>query len=242
MGYTRAANRYPVFLRTLLTVMFLFVSSAIAIADTIYLKNGRSIDGFIKKEDEDGIELDIGFGTIKFRPSQIERIYKSTSEESDVLRQEWEKNKAASEKRAQEEKARKALEPKKIELTREQGHIIVDAILNKDVKATLLLDTGASLVVLSNSVAKKLGIEARVDDKANVELILADGRKMGAKYAVLKNISVQGVEAEDVPVAFMSEDMEGAAYKDGLLGMSFLNRFNFKVDQKNNKLILERLQ
>jgi predicted aspartyl protease len=38
----------------------------------------------------------------------------------------------------------------------------------------------------------------------------------------------------------LTEDAD-VSMKDGLLGMSFLKRFNFGIDLKNTKLTLERL-
>jgi predicted aspartyl protease len=53
-------------------------------------------------------------------------------------------------------------------------------------------------------------------------------------------VKVENVEAEDVPAAVLTEAITRPGYEDGLLGMSFLNRFTFKVDYNSGKLILER--
>jgi predicted aspartyl protease len=72
-----------------------------------------------------------------------------------------------------------------------------------------------------------------------VELIVADGRKIHARYVVLDSVSVQGVEARKVEAAVLSEDRD-PNMKDGLLGMSFLKRFKFNIDLQNTKLSLEK--
>jgi len=204
-------------------------------ADTIYLKNGREIEGFAKNEDSNAVEVDIGFGTVKLRWDEVERIEKSSLEESSALREKWQRKK---ERDARE----REYGPQQINVAREQGHIIVDAVLNKKVTATLLMDTGASYVVVSQDIWKKLGGSGAANETI-LPMQLADGRKVNARLSTLDSISVQGVEARDVPVAILSEEATGSiGFKDGLLGMSFLNRFNFKVDQKNNKLILEKLE
>jgi len=92
---------------------------------------------------------------------------------------------------------------------------------------------------LSNNIAKKLGIDNNKQE--TVRLKLADGRQIDAKYVVLESIGVQDVEAKNIGAAVLLEDVGDAEFKDGVLGMSFLSKFNFKVDQKNKKLILERL-
>jgi clan AA aspartic protease (TIGR02281 family) len=96
-------------------------------------------------------------------------------------------------------------------------------------------------VLLSREIGRQLGLGAK-RYKQNVELQLADGRKIKADYVVLESLSVQGVEASDVAAAILSEDIGDISYKDGLLGMSFLKNFSFKIDQKNSKLILEKMQ
>ena len=116
--------------------------------------------------------------------------------------------------------------------------------MNRKVKANLVLDTGASVVVLSSKVAVSLGMDvyapaAKADDAA--EFVLADGRKIGAKRIILDNVDVQGSEAHKVEAAVLPEQENNIIVCDGLLGMSFLKNFSFKIDQKNNRLTLEKL-
>lgn len=217
--------------------LFLFWLIREVNADIVYLKNGRSIEGLLKEEDEQGIELDVGFGTIKFSKNQIARIEKSSTDESLALKQQWQRHKLELE----EERLKRELAPKQIEVYPEHGHIMVNAVLNRRVAVSLLLDTGASLVVLPNNIAKKLGINTN-EKEARVELQLADGRKVNASYVLLETIKVQDVEAKNVDAAVLLDDVSEIGFKDGLLGMSFLNRFNFKVDQKSKRLILERVE
>jgi predicted aspartyl protease len=74
-----------------------------------------------------------------------------------------------------------------------------------------------------------------------VELIMADGRKTEAKMVILESVSVQDSEIKNIEAAVLPEKDSAAVPEDGLLGMSFLKKFNFKIDQKNDKLILEKL-
>jgi clan AA aspartic protease (TIGR02281 family) len=206
-------------------------------ADTIYLKNGRSLEGFIKNEDADRVELDVGFGSVKFRRQEIERIYKSTPEESSQIYEKWEKKKQEAQQRRQLQE----YAPKYIQIQPNKGHIVVDALLNKKVYAQLFLDTGASVVVLSSKIGEDLGLDIG-NIKDVIILELADGRKIEAKFINLENVSVEEVETENVTAAILPADADISSFKDGLLGMSFLERFNFQVDQENQKLILEKLK
>jgi len=224
-----------------LTLLFLFIFILESDADTIYLKNGRSIEGIIKSEDEDSIKLDIGIGTVGFKKSEIERITRSSEDESEQLRQNWERRRQETERKLEEEAKMREQQPKRVEVSQEKGHIFVNALLNKKVSVQLLMDTGASAIVLTHKIGEQLGINTDNRKKDIVKLQLADGRKIDAKYISLKSVTVQGVEATNVDAAVLLDDVGDNNFKDGVLGMSFLNKFNFKVDQNNKQLILEKV-
>jgi clan AA aspartic protease (TIGR02281 family) len=231
--------------RIILLILFFLVGFIPeSAADTVYLKNGRSIEGLIAKETEEKVELDVGFGTVTFRMGEIEKIDRSDSSEAKKLLKKWDRERKIEkvrQKKVKEEKAaareKKRLLPKKVPFTQEGDSIMVEALLNKKLKVNLVLDTGASTVLLSNKITKKLRIKS--NQGSSVQVQMADGRKVDAKYIVLDSVSVKGVEAEDVGAVVFSDDVKMESY-DGLLGMSFLNKFNFQIDTENNKLILER--
>ncbi len=70
---------------------------------------------------------------------------------------------------------------------------------------------------------------------------LADGRRTAAKVIILESVRIQDVEVNKVMAAVMLEDISDPSLRDGLLGMSFLNRFNLKMDLKNMKITLEKI-
>lgn len=226
----------------LLILVFVFVCFAALNADTLYLKNGRSIEGLIKNEDTDAniIELEVCAGTVKFKKSEIERIEKSTPEESSAIRQKWERQKKEAQDRIFRQQLEEERRPKKIEFSQDKPFIILDVTLNKKVEASLVLDTGSSVILLRKNIAEKLGIDLE-KVKTDAKLILADGRQVNAKNIILESVKAQGVEAKNVEATIILDEVEDLGFGDGLLGMSFLKRFNFKVDQKNKKLILEKL-
>lgn len=229
------------------TVIFLVVSLVAAVpdlyADIIYLKNGNKIEAFIRKEDDSTIECDVGFGIVKFRRGEVEQVYRSTPEESAALKRKWEEKKI--ENRKKEEQVRQAMEaaPKNAQVFQENGQMMVEAIVNKKVSVTLVLDTGATFVLLSHQAAEKLGIKTSgtIDKKDIVQCILADGSKISARHVVLETLSVKGAEARNVDAAVLLSDIDDPKLKDGLLGMSFLKNFSFKIDVKNKTLVLEKL-
>jgi len=225
-----------------LTSIFLFSFILCLNADTLYLKNGRSIEGLIKAEDDQGVDLDVGFGTVRFSRGQIERIERVSSGEADSIRQKWEEKKQKALDKEKEEQLKKELEPKQIDVQQQSGHVVVEVLINKKIKASLILDTGATYMVLTHAMAQKIDLDIDERIGKDIEMVLADGRKAKAKYMILDTVSAQGVEAKNVAAAVLPSDVADAKFKDGLLGMSFLKNFVFKVDQKNNKLVLEKAQ
>jgi len=243
-------------------LIFLFPISLI-FADTLYLKNGRNLEGIIKSEAGDHVELDVGFGTVTFDKAAIERMHKSSGTEISEIRNKWEINKARSEiiraraeeerqksitdwkerkaKEELEERKRKEYSPKEVSVQKEFGHMVVDAFINKKVMATLVVDTGASIVLLTEEIAKKLGIDLERDG-APIQMQVADGRKVDARYVVLDYVKVNDAVAENVEAAVLKDNEQKLTYKDGLLGMSFLRKFNFKFDYEKDKLILEKIK
>lgn len=233
-----------------LSAAFVFLLFSNLFADTLYFDNGQKIDGLIKKEDVDAVELEICLGgVVEFKKSEIERIERFTPEEADALRQKWLKQKSEDDGMRAKQKALEPPKPppKKIQpktpgaLFTEKGQsIMLDAVLNKDVPANLVLDTGATFIILKKEMAERLGISLE-DAKLDAILIMADGRRVSAKYIQLDSVRVGDVEAQRVGAAIMTENSASAGFADGLLGMSFLKRFNFKIDYNNQKLILEKL-
>ncbi|MFA6384322.1 MAG: retropepsin-like aspartic protease, partial [Candidatus Omnitrophota bacterium] len=128
----------------------------------------------------------------------------------------------------------------------ESGHMIASARLNRIATAQLLVDTGASVVVLSRSMGEKLGLVTAVETPDNkkidrIQLTVADGRKVEAKYVLLDSVMVQDAEASQVEAAVLLDDKATVLY-DGVLGMSFLKRFNVGFNNKENKLVLQKLK
>jgi clan AA aspartic protease (TIGR02281 family) len=236
-----------------IAIMAFFLLNALphAGADVVYLKNGRQLNGIIAEENEEYVELMVGFGSIKFYRAEIERLERSSQEEKERIEQIWEDErirqavddaKLAQEAKVQEEtlprKEEKA-SPKIVEVMRKGGHIFVNALLNKTVNAKLLVDTGASLVVLSPKVAGELNID--LTNSANdIKMILADGTEVPAKLIKLDAVSVEEAAVQGIDAVVIYKENAFAGF-DGVLGMSFLRLFKFAVNVEQNKLTLEKL-
>jgi len=99
--------------------------------------------------------------------------------------------------------------------------------------ARLVLDTGAAFVTVSQSFAKKVGI----DTGRGTEVLLATASSLKqGRLTTVKRIELQGLRAENVEVVVLDE--MPAAVKDGLLGMSFLGRFRLAIDRSAGKVTI----
>lgn len=257
-----------IFLVVITGLLLLAAPDVTAWADTIYLKNGGAIEGIINKENDDSVELSVGFGTVTIKKGDIKSIAKSTDEERDALKQKWnqesiklksqekeltkerEKRLAEYERSAAEEAAKNKSGPadenvKEVNIANDpySKSIIVETVLNDNVNAVLVVDTGASLILLSKKKGEELGIELDPKDKNEItELHLAGGRTVNGRTVILKSVKIQDVEEKNVQAAILLEDVKDLGARDGLLGRSFLSRFSMKLDLKNMKMSLEKLK
>ena len=101
-------------------------------------------------------------------------------------------------------------------------------------KVSLLVDTGASFVVLPASLKSPLGYDGVKLTKRT--LSTAAGPVEG-EMAVLRTVAVGKALVKDVAVAFVDDELLGLP---GLLGMSFLKRFVTVIDDDRNEVTLER--
>lgn len=96
----------------------------------------------------------------------------------------------------------------------------------------LMLDTGASTVVLPASAIPGLGFRPRDLTDGMVETA---GGKVPAKSGRLASITIGQAVVRDVAVTFVADDKIGEA---ALLGMSFLDRFQVTIDDAASRIIL----
>ena len=95
----------------------------------------------------------------------------------------------------------------------------------KRIEATMLLDTGASIVTLHRNIAEKLKIA--FTQKAYLQL--AGGQQIAADIARLGYVSVGPNKKKDVLASVIDHNIPSADY-DGLLGMNFLRNLRYEVD------------
>jgi len=114
------------------------------------------------------------------------------------------------------------------------GHT-VQATINGKATGRFVVDTGAAVVTMSALFADKLGLEWDPEQDA-VELVLANGERVEGSAVLLDKVAVGGVSSRGVRAVVLEHPP--AEEIDGLLGMSFLGRFQVKMEPGNNRLTL----
>ena len=103
---------------------------------------------------------------------------------------------------------------------------------NAEIGTSLLVDTGATTLVLPQSMIGTLGF---VPGSLQSGMSQTAAGTVTTKTGMLKSVRVGDVVAENVMVSFIPDNKLNGAR---LLGMSFLNRFRFSLDDGNNELVL----
>jgi aspartyl protease family protein len=123
-----------------------------------------------------------------------------------------------------------------IKTTRRGPHHHVEAVLSGPngypYTLSLLIDTGATTVVLPASLSSGMGFHR--EDLQDGWTQTANGR-VPIKHGILASVKIGDATAENVEVSFIADELLGA---QKILGMSFLRNFRMSLDDKNNELIL----
>jgi clan AA aspartic protease (TIGR02281 family) len=98
---------------------------------------------------------------------------------------------------------------------------------NATVDAWLLLDTGATVTVISTALADRLGIRAASTEGRPAQL--ADGRVVETARVRVDSLAVGPKQKHNAEVAIMPSGGPSMGF-DGLLGMNFLGDFRYHVD------------
>jgi len=113
----------------------------------------------------------------------------------------------------------------------EDNRILVPVTLNNngiEVGVHLLLDTGASQIVLHREVAAKLNVTALTKGRAQV----AGGRNIYVETGQISSFKVGPFEMPEATVLIINHEGDAVSYS-GLLGMNFLKNVPYTIDYKN---------
>lgn len=114
------------------------------------------------------------------------------------------------------------------------GQVVTVAVSINGVPGRFVLDTGATFVALKKSFAQRAKVE--VDESSLLKLHTANGITE-ARRGHAKSVALKKLAAQDVAVVVQTDDRATYGDKiDGLLGMSFLSRFDMTLDGKSVRL------
>jgi aspartyl protease family protein len=123
--------------------------------------------------------------------------------------------------------------------TSPQGnHFTVSVSLSGDGRVwqtlDMVIDTGADLVVLPESLIDQLGLS---DSKFTIGKMQTANGMVDAKVGLLQEMRIAGETIENVEVAFIADPLLG---ENKLLGMSVLGRYQVNIDDKAHLVTLIR--
>jgi clan AA aspartic protease (TIGR02281 family) len=126
-----------------------------------------------------------------------------------------------------------------VSLTKIGGSLVVRAMLNQERSAQLIVDTGASMTVLSTQAAIDLGILGTTDNE--LLIVHTAGGPVQVNMNYLPSLTVGTAQVTKVPVVI--HDLPDIPEQiEGLLGMSFLKHFLVTLDAEHGRLILRPKQ
>lgn len=117
-----------------------------------------------------------------------------------------------------------------IPLIRVGDQFLVDAEIDNETTTRLLLDTGASMTILDPDLLLRLGYTL---DGPRTGFNTAGGR-VRAPVVEISSLALAGVSLYPMMVGAL--ELEGRV--GGLLGMDFLRRFEFQIDQDQGLLVI----
>ncbi|MFH1394664.1 MAG: retropepsin-like aspartic protease [Candidatus Omnitrophota bacterium] len=217
---------------------------------TVVLKNKGRITGTLQDSVEGEVVVDTGVGTIGVNRDDVAEIIHLSKQETENFEVKFLKTKLAEQKeetaqiedisqrneeylelRQKQVQAEEDAQTYRVKSIRDDM-IVVEAVLNGRVKTDMLVDTGAAYVSISPSIAKKAGYRV-TNQSERINLLLADGSLHQAVLITLKSINIGKKTAKNIKAVI--SDSGNMEY--GILGISFLNKFNVKIDAKKNEIV-----
>lgn len=123
-----------------------------------------------------------------------------------------------------------------VPLVKKQSHYLVAGEINDRFAVNLLIDTGASISVLSENYF------SRIKNNVNTRFVRMGSINTagGLVKAPIYQFSAFAIEQYRlVDVQFVVMELDDRSGSDGLLGMNFLQAYDFQIDQQNTLLLLK---
>jgi len=117
------------------------------------------------------------------------------------------------------------------------GLILVDAVLNDQVRARMVFDTGANLVVITEELSKKLNQDLSSRDE--VMKLHTNCGEIEGRSLVIDKVELGEARKENVRSVITPNNYAISGF-DGLLGLSFWGDVKVTVDYQNSRMILSK--
>ena len=194
-------------------------------------------------EEERAIHQEREQKTLEEQRREQERVQK----EVDKLNEEWERSleEEREERRRASELQNRALERKRNqEILEQKGiqkvKIIGDSVLvpvvlsngREKVETLLLLDTGATMIMIHEKIAARLKLKA----SKKIKFQVAGGELIDTRIGKLSYLQAGPIKRENLQVSIVNYDGPSTPFK-GLLGMNFLRGLDYRIDFDNNTII-----
>lgn len=164
------------------------------------------------------------------------KIYELNDKDDQKVLLELEKWKKIKQKwKADDEKDRLSkLYNIQIPMQKTGKHYIIQAKINDNLKVRLMLDTGASYVSINSDIIRKYNFPIV---KRNITFNTANGKVKEHIYSVDK-FTIKDIDLFNFDIGELRN--HSSRTNDGLLGMSFLEKFIWDLDAKNSILFLNK--
>jgi len=120
-----------------------------------------------------------------------------------------------------------------VPLSRSRNQFVVTASLDGQREVRLLIDTGASVTIVTPAILESMGY---VLGSRTGKFATANG-EVDAPLVGIQSLTVGGQVVSPITVGAISLSRPTASF-DGLLGMNFLQKFEFSLDQQRSVLEL----
>jgi clan AA aspartic protease (TIGR02281 family) len=127
-----------------------------------------------------------------------------------------------------------AVEVAGIPLQRRGNHFLVEARPGRGASLNLLIDTGASMTIVTPAALEQRGI--RYTDTGRTGVFSTANGRVSAPIYRIDTLAVDDWEVRRLDVGVL--DLGSRTDIDGLLGMNYLRHFQFFIDQNNSLLRL----
>lgn len=116
------------------------------------------------------------------------------------------------------------------------SHLLIDTLINEQFDLKLMIDTGATLTVITKPVFEQLKNNRNIVVNKQIKINTAGGIQ-DAIMITVDSFRVGPYTLDDFQIVVI--DQEDFSVAEGLLGMNFFKHFIFEIDQNNALLTLK---